>query len=89
MPDAGYTKEAINSFCRSTGVTRAMNLISLRVLEHFIRLDLHEHAPRTMVVPNPLKVVLTNLPDDFCQDIQAPRLKHPLPSPPLPLFSLF
>jgi glutaminyl-tRNA synthetase len=45
------------------------------MLEHAIRDDLNENAPRAMCVLNPLRLVLTNLPADHLEQLVAPR--HP------------
>lgn len=60
----GYTPESIREFCTRIGVTRADNLIEMGVLEDCIRSDLNERAPRRMGVLRPLKVVLTDYPED-------------------------
>jgi len=70
----GYTPEAINEFCDLVSVTRRgnENIISLGLLEHCIRKDLDVNSRRTMAVMDPVKLVLTNVPEDFSQVIQAP-----------------
>jgi len=60
----GFTPESINMFCEKIGVTRAPNTIPYSLLEQCCRLDLDPKVPRAMVVLNPLKVVLTNIPED-------------------------
>jgi glutaminyl-tRNA synthetase len=62
----GYTKDAINSYIDSIGVTRRgnENLLSIHNLELSVRRDLDKHAPRTMAVINPIKVILENLTSD-------------------------
>jgi len=60
----GYTPEAIRNFCRAIGVAKANSTVDGQLLEHFIREDLHDKAPRTMGVIRPLKVVITNYPED-------------------------
>lgn len=60
----GYTPEAIRKFCAEIGVAKNDNLIDVALLEHCIREDLNENAPRVMGVLRPLRVVLDNYPLD-------------------------
>jgi glutaminyl-tRNA synthetase len=60
----GFTPEAIRNFCREIGVAKANSTVDYQMLEHFIREDLHDKAPRTMAVLKPLKVVITNYPEN-------------------------
>lgn len=71
----GYTPEAINMFAEKIGVTRAPNLIPFSLLEQCCRLDLDPKAHRAMVVLRPLRVVLTNVPEDFREELTVPN--HP------------
>ncbi len=61
---AGYTPAAIRKFCEMIGVTRSDGVVDVAMLEHAIRDDLDKNAPRAMCVLRPLKVVLSNYPDD-------------------------
>lgn len=72
----GYTAEAINLFCEKIGVTRAPNTISYSLLEQCCRLDLDPKVHRAMVVLHPLKVVLTNIPED-APDEEITVKNHP------------
>ncbi len=72
---AGYTPESIRKFCDMTGVTKANNLVDVAMLEHAIRDDLDKNAPRAMCVLHPLKVVLTNYPEEKTELLEAPG--HP------------
>ena len=67
----GYTPEAIRNFCRAIGVSRTSGMIELEMLEHFVRQDLNQHAPRRMVVLRPLRVVLDNYPEDQVEEMNA------------------
>lgn len=60
----GYTPESIRNFCREIGVAKNDSTVDEQLLEHFIREDLNVKAPRTMGVIRPLKVVITNYPED-------------------------
>jgi len=60
----GYTPESIRDFCARVGVAKKENVIDIGLLEHCIREDLNAKAPRAMAVLRPLKLVLTNYPED-------------------------
>ena len=67
----GYTAEAVRSFAREIGVAKADSVVDTKMLEHFIREDLKLKAPRTMAVLEPLKVVITNYPEDLVEMLEA------------------
>lgn len=71
----GYTPAAIRKFCEMIGVTKADGVVDVAMLEHAIRDDLDKNAPRAMCVLKPLKVVLTNYPEDKTEKFTAPG--HP------------
>lgn len=60
----GYTSSSIRSFCKEIGVAKAASTVDYSMLEHFIREDLKLKAIRVMGVINPLKVVITNYPEN-------------------------
>ena len=60
----GYTPEAIRSFIEKVGVSKRENLIDVSLLEFCVRDDLNKRADRKMVVTNPLKITITNYPED-------------------------
>jgi glutaminyl-tRNA synthetase len=60
----GYTPESLRDFCERVGVARRENMIDLSLLEFCVREHLNKVALRKMVVFDPLKIVLTNYPDD-------------------------
>ncbi|MFM9269023.1 glutamine--tRNA ligase/YqeY domain fusion protein [Halomonas elongata] len=65
MRRRGYTPASIRKFCEMIGVTRADGgLVDIAMLYHAIRSDLEDNAPRAMCVLKPLKVMLTNVPED-------------------------
>ncbi|ELR22833.1 glutamine-tRNA ligase [Acanthamoeba castellanii str. Neff] len=74
----GYTPESINAFCERVGVTRTFNMQDYELLEECCRQDLEVRADRAMVVLNPLRVVLTNYPEDRVEDRAMPV--HPDPA---------
>ena len=60
----GYPPEAIRSFCDRVGVAKRENVIDLSSLEFDVRQHLNKTAPRVMVVLNPLKLIISNYPED-------------------------
>lgn len=60
----GYTPASIRNFCREIGVAKADSIVDVSMLEHEVRADLNENADRVMAVLRPLKVVITNYPED-------------------------
>ena len=60
----GYTPESIRNFCRAIGVAKAASTVDSQMLEYFIREDLQEKAPTAMAVLRPLKLVITNYPEN-------------------------
>jgi glutaminyl-tRNA synthetase len=59
----GYTPEAIRDFTERIGVAKANSTVDYALLEHCIRQDLNERAPRALVVLRPLKIVIDNYPE--------------------------
>ena len=60
----GYTPASLRKFCEEIGVAKADSLVDVSMLEHCVRDDLNENADRVMAVLRPLKVVITNYPED-------------------------
>ncbi len=60
----GYTPASIRNFCAEIGVTKKDSTIDMAVLENAIRQDLEASAKRAFGVLNPLKLVITNYPED-------------------------
>ncbi|GAB4339611.1 MAG: glutamine--tRNA ligase/YqeY domain fusion protein [Desulfobulbaceae bacterium] len=71
----GYTPASIRSFCDIIGVGRKESWIDMGVLENAVREDLNENAPRALAVLRPVKLVITNYPEDRVEDFEAPN--HP------------
>jgi len=67
----GYTPEAIRDFCERIGVAKKISTVDIALLEHCIREDLKLKEPRLMAVINPLKVVITNYPDDQVEYVEV------------------
>jgi len=58
----GYTPASIHDFLQRAGFAKADSVVDIRLLEHCIREDLGENAPRAMAVLDPLKVTFSNWP---------------------------
>ncbi|NCT68995.1 MAG: glutamine--tRNA ligase/YqeY domain fusion protein [Rhodanobacteraceae bacterium] len=59
----GFTPAALRTFWERAGVTKQNSVIEFSVLEACVREDLDASAPRRMAVLDPLKLVITNLPE--------------------------
>ncbi len=75
MRRRGFTPASIRTFCDMIGVTRSDGVVDVAMLEHAIRDDLNTNAPRGMCVLNPLKVILTDLPETHREVLTA--ASHP------------
>ncbi|HEX4935458.1 MAG TPA: glutamine--tRNA ligase, partial [Gemmatimonadaceae bacterium] len=75
----GVTPEAIKTFAESVGVARSDARTELAKFEHAIRDDLNMRVPRVLCVLKPLKVVITNYPDDLVEELDAPYYPHDVP----------
>ena len=60
----GYTPESIRNFINKVGVAKRENIIDVSLLEFCVREDLNKKADRKMVVLNPVKLTITNYPED-------------------------
>jgi len=60
----GYTANSIRTFCEKIGVAKVPNTVEVALLEACLREDLNENACRAMAVLRPIKLTLTNYPDD-------------------------
>jgi len=67
----GYTPRSIRSFCEDIGVAKKDNVVDIALLEHHLRQDLNQRAPRVMAVLNPLRVVIDNYPEDQVEELDA------------------
>lgn len=67
----GYTPNSIINFTKTIGIAKRENLINVSVLEFCIREDLNKIAPRVMAVLDPIKVVITNYPEDKVEWLEA------------------
>jgi len=67
----GYTPEAIQNFCRRTGVAKANSTIDVAFLDHCLREDLNQRAQRVMGVLRPLRLVIDNYPEGQVEEFDA------------------
>ena len=71
----GYTPESIRNFCERIGVARRDSTVDMALLEHCVREDLNNRAPRVMAVLRPLRVIIDNYPENQVEMLDAPY--HP------------
>ena len=71
MRRRGYTPQAIRSFCERIGVAKRTTTVDIAHLEHCLREDLNERAPRAMAVLHPLKLIIDNYPERETEEIEA------------------
>jgi len=67
----GYTPESIRNFAERIGVAKRENVIDVGLLEYCVREDLNKKARRFMAVLDPVKVVITNYPDNQIEPLEA------------------
>jgi glutaminyl-tRNA synthetase len=67
----GYTPESVLAFMDTVGIAKTDSVVDIALLEHTIRQDLNLRSPRVMGVLNPLKVVITNYPEDQVEEMEA------------------
>ena len=67
----GYTPESIRNFCERIGVARRDSIVDFALLEYSVREDLNIHAPRSMGVLRPLRVVIDNYPEGQVEELDA------------------
>jgi len=60
----GYTARSIRDFSEKAGIAKRDNITDLALLEFHIKSELNKTAPRVMAVLDPVKVVITNYPED-------------------------
>ena len=67
----GYTPESIKNFCNKIGVAKRQNTVEIQLLEHCIREDLNKNCKRVMGIIDPVKVVITNYPENQSEKLEA------------------
>ncbi|GAA0229672.1 glutamine--tRNA ligase/YqeY domain fusion protein [Castellaniella daejeonensis] len=72
----GYTPGSIRLFCERLGVSKADSRIDYSILEQALRDDLDPVAARAVAVLDPIKLVITNFPEDHAEPCSAPLNPH-------------
>ncbi len=67
----GYTPESIKNFIQKIGYTKYDGIISVSLLEHSIREDLNKTATRVSAVLNPVKLIITNYPENKVEYLET------------------
>jgi len=67
----GVTASAIRAFVQHIGVTKYPSLNEMALLEHAVREEFNRTAPRRLAVLRPLKVVITNYPENRVEELEA------------------
>jgi glutaminyl-tRNA synthetase len=67
----GITPKAIKDFCDEISVAKANSMVDSAMFEFFIRRDLNDIALRRMAVIDPVKVIITNYPEDKTEVLKA------------------
>ena len=67
----GYTPESIRKFCETIGVAKFNSTIDIHVLENSVREHLNKTAARVMAVTKPIKLVITNYPENQTEELTA------------------
>lgn len=67
----GYTPESIRNFCSRIGISKVISTVDYAFLEHCLREDLNIKAQRVMAVLNPLKLIITNYPEDKVEEFEV------------------
>ena len=72
----GYTPEAIRDFCERIGVAKSNSTVEVSLLEHCVREDLKAKVPSRNVIENPIKVVITNYPEEQTEMVELENNKE-------------
>jgi len=67
----GFTPASLRTFSDRVGVAKRENTIEVELLEHCIREDLNQNAPRAMAVFNPVKLIIDNYPEGQIETLEA------------------
>ena len=66
----GFTPEAVRDFCERIGVSKANSTVDVGLLEHCVREDLKQKVASRNVVENPVKVIITNYPEEQTEEME-------------------
>jgi len=71
MRRRGYPPQALINFVTTAGISKRENVIDVSLLEYCVREELNKTAARVMAVVNPVKLVITNYPEDKIEELAA------------------
>ena len=71
MRRRGYSPESIRNFAEKVGVAKRDSISDIALLEHSLREDLNKRALRRLAVLRPLKIVITNYPEEKVEYLEA------------------
>ena len=71
MRRRGFSSQSLIDFSERVGLAKRENVIEVELLEHCLRQDLNKRASRRLGVLNPLKLIITNYPEDKNEEIDA------------------
>ncbi len=71
MRRRGYPPQALINFVTTAGISKRENVIDVSLLEYCVREELNKTAPRVMAVVNPVKLVITNYPENQTEELEA------------------
>jgi len=74
MRRRGYSPASLRNFCDRVGISKRDGVVDVSLLEHSVREDLNAHSLRVMGVLKPLKLVITNYPEDQEETFDAPYM---------------
>ena len=74
MRRRGYSPESIRAFAKRVGVSKNNTLVDVTLLEHALREDLNATSPRRMAVLRPLKLVITNYPENKVEEFEVDNI---------------
>lgn len=72
----GYTPEAIRDFCERIGVAKSNSTVEVSLLEHCVREDLKSKVESRNVIEKPVKVVITNYPEEQSEMVELENNKE-------------
>jgi glutaminyl-tRNA synthetase len=71
MRRRGFTPASIRKFCDTVGIAKRENIVDFSLLEFCVREDLNNTALRAMAVLDPVKLIITNLEDDYAEELSS------------------
>ena len=72
----GYTPESIRDFCERVGIAKANSMVDIALMEHCVREDLQNKVQSRNVVEDPIKVIITNYPEDETEMVTVENNKN-------------